>query len=98
MLRKIIDIYYTHLIRPFMEVSLAIPDEEEVCMSMTIMLFQFSEVLSNEGHVICKSYKEKLFTALYEYQLSKFPEKTDIERIQRYAQLLEMMQRVTVRT
>uniref|UniRef100_A0AC34GPE0 Uncharacterized protein n=1 Tax=Panagrolaimus sp. ES5 TaxID=591445 RepID=A0AC34GPE0_9BILA len=95
MLRKIIDIYYTHLIRPFMEVSYAIPDEEEVALAMTIMLFQFSEVLSNEGHVICKSYKEKLFSALFEYQLSKFPEKNDSERIQRYAQLLEMMQRVT---
>ena len=93
MAKKLINVYKLHIIDPFLEVN---PDEEEVALGTAILLFQFSESLSNEGHLICKKYKEKLYNALYEYQMQKFAEKTELQRIQRYTLLTELMHRVTV--
>ena len=90
---KVLSIYELHLIEPFMEIE---PDENEVALGTAILLFQFSESLSNEGHLICKKYKEKLYNALYEYQMQKFAEKTELQRIQRYTLLTELMHRCTV--
>uniref|UniRef100_A0A914QIX3 NR LBD domain-containing protein n=1 Tax=Panagrolaimus davidi TaxID=227884 RepID=A0A914QIX3_9BILA len=77
-------------------IDLLKPDDEEMALGMALMLFQFSESLSNEGHLICSKYKEKLYTALYEYQMIKFADKTELERILRYTMLMELMHRVTV--
>uniref|UniRef100_A0AC35GCF1 NR LBD domain-containing protein n=1 Tax=Panagrolaimus sp. PS1159 TaxID=55785 RepID=A0AC35GCF1_9BILA len=89
---KLLNIYETHLFSPYRKLK---PDDEEMALGMTLMLFQFSESLSNEGHLICSKYKEKLYTALYEYQMIKFADKTELERIQRYTMLMELMHRVT---
>uniref|UniRef100_A0A914YWT1 Uncharacterized protein n=1 Tax=Panagrolaimus superbus TaxID=310955 RepID=A0A914YWT1_9BILA len=90
--KKLLDIYETHLFSPFRKLK---PDDEEMALGMALMLFQFSESLSNEGHLICSKYKEKLYTALYEYQMIKFADQTELERIQRYTMLMELMHRVT---
>uniref|UniRef100_A0AC35GCN1 NR LBD domain-containing protein n=1 Tax=Panagrolaimus sp. PS1159 TaxID=55785 RepID=A0AC35GCN1_9BILA len=92
MSKKLIETYEIHLIDICLKLK---PDDEEMALGMTLMLFQFSESLSNEGHLICSKYKEKLYTALYEYQMIKFADKTELERIQRYTMLMELMHRVT---
>ena len=70
-------------------------DSTDLSLLAAILLFQYHENLSPEGHVISKNYVDKLFDALFEYQNLRFSENSSMERSRRQSKLLMIAARIS---
>ncbi|KAE9549242.1 hypothetical protein FO519_007551 [Halicephalobus sp. NKZ332] len=92
LVRNSLDTYGTHLFAPMTKLQ---TDSTELSLLATILLFQYHENLSPEGHVLSEDYIDKLFDALFEYQNLRFPEKSFMERSRRQSNLLMVVARIS---
>lgn len=85
--------YTQHIINPLTEID---ADPSECALLYTINLFQYFEGLSPEGRKIAKTYVDKLYDTLFDYQIMRFPKSSAKERTRRQTHILMIMAKTPV--
>ncbi|KAE9547644.1 hypothetical protein FO519_009144 [Halicephalobus sp. NKZ332] len=79
------DPYMKHIVDPLLEIE---ADASELSLMNAIILFQYNEGLSPEGRRISQDYADKLYDALYDHQVTRFPNSSSKERTRRQTKIL----------